>query len=147
MLDRCRDLNKPSRGDNHNNHLLFFVHIFSSQVWHSCLITNMISPATLFPLGPHRTDSAIYMDAQDLRPNSSYYMNSITHVYSPAWLLMGAVKQTLISQCVRTVNDQCCGQSGSNSLSTANSMPLRMVTHMFTLHVNFVAMSFHSTHK
>lgn len=66
----------------------------------------MISSATLFPLGPHRTDPAIYMDTQDVQPNNSHYMNSITHVYSPAWLLMGAVKQTLISQCIRTVNDQ-----------------------------------------
>lgn len=65
----------------------------------------MISSATLFPLGPPRTEQAIYM-AQDVRPNNSYYMNSITHAYRPAWLLMGAVKQTLISQCVRTANLQ-----------------------------------------
>lgn len=66
----------------------------------------MISCATQFSLGPHRTDEAIYMDTQDVQPNNSYYMNSIAHVYGAAWLLIGALKQTLIAQFVRPANDQ-----------------------------------------
>lgn len=44
-----------------------------------------------------------------------------------AWLLMGAVKQILISQCVRTVNDQCWWQLGCNSLAMATSLPMQTV--------------------
>lgn len=114
---------------------VYFLFISSAvRVWHSCLLTNMISSATLFPPGPHRTDPAIYMDTQDVRPNNSHYMNSITHVCL-AWLLMGAVKQTLISQCVRTVNDQHWGQLGCNSLSTATSLPMQTVILMLTLYM------------
>lgn len=69
-------------------------------------LTTMIFSSTVFPLGPNKTDVAICVDTGDVQPNNSHYMNSITRVYSPAWWLMGAVKQTLISQCVRTVNDQ-----------------------------------------
>lgn len=75
-----------------------------------------------------------YTWTQDVQPNNSHYMNSITHVYSPAWLSMGAVKQSLISQCVRSVNDQCWGPSGCSSLSMATTRPVENVILMLTLY-------------
>lgn len=42
-------------------------------------------------------------------------MDSITHIYNPAKLLMGVVKLTLISKCVK---DERGEQLSCNSLST-----------------------------
>lgn len=126
--------NYNSSNDNDNNNNLLFLLIFSMA---QLLMNQYDLLTTLFPPGPHGADLAIYMDTQDVRPNNSHYMNSITHVYSPAWLLIGAVKQTVISQCVRTVNDQCWGQMGCNSLSNAiGHHTTHTVMLMLTLHVS-----------
>lgn len=113
----------------------FFFISYVVGVWHSCLWTNMISCATQFSLGPHRTDAAICMDTQDVQPNNSYYMNSIAHVYGAAWLLRGALKQTLIAQFVRPANDQQWWHLSCNSLSISTSMPEQTVILILTLYM------------
>ena len=144
--DGCRASHKLSRGNNNNNdnnnNLYFFVHIFGRlgmaqlhinkhDLLHYCISSSTTQDKEL----------AIYTDTQDVQPNNSHYMNSITHVYRPAWLLMGAVKQTLISQFVRTLNDQCWGQFGCNSMSTATSLPTKTVILMLTVYVSVKEMS------